>query len=226
MAPIHKWPASERPRERLLGHGPEVMTDAELLSLILGSSCRGAQGVLETCRELLIQFGGLDGLSRCQPRELMKVPGIGQAKACAISAAMELSRRLESDFSLKGEPLASAEDVYRRLKPMMTRLRQEVFFIVALDAKHRVLAIRQVAMGGVNSVEVHPREVFGALVREAATAVIVAHNHPSGDPEPSVEDEQLTERLHQAAEIIGIPLLDHVILGAEAYVSFAGRGLL
>ncbi len=210
----------------MLDQGPEVLTDAELLSLVVGASSRGSGGVLQTCRQLLIHFGGLEGLGRCGPGELMQIPGIGRARACAIVAIHTLARRLQQSAPLvRGDPIGCAEDVYRRLKSRLTCLNQEVFLVLALDAKHRVQVIRQVAQGSVTAVEVHPREVFGPLVREAAAAVIVVHNHPSGDPEPSTHDTILTQRLKQAGDIMGIPLLDHVIVGAGGYVSFAERGV-
>jgi len=210
----------------MLVQGPASMTDAELLSLIIGSSSRGAGGVVETCRQLLLRFGGLDGLARSHPGELMQVTGIGCARACAVAAAAELGRRLQSLSLLRGDPISCAEDVYRRLRPRLASLSQETFWVLALDARHRVLSVRQVAQGGATSVEVHPREVFVPLVRESAAAVIVAHNHPSGDPEPSTQDEELTDRLRRAGEVLGIPLLDHIVVGASTYVSLASRGRL
>jgi DNA repair protein RadC len=226
MTPMRRWPASERPRERMLACGPEGMTDAELLALVVGTSSRGSGGVLQTCRELLVRFGGLAGLARCPPTELTQVPGIGRARACAVAAAVELARRLEGSELEPGAPIRCAADVYRRLRPRLARRGHEVFLVLALDAKHRVAAVRQVAQGSATSVEVHPREVFAPLVREAAAAVIVAHNHPSGDPEPSAQDEQLTARLKRAGEVLGIPLLDHVIVGASRFVSLSERGLI
>jgi DNA repair protein RadC len=226
MTPISKWPLSEQPRERLLGQGAAVLTEAELLALVLGTSGRGSGGVLQVCRDLLSGVGGLDGLSRCTAGELMQRQGIGKAKACAILGALELARRLEGHAPRRGDSITSAQDAYRCLKSRLGRPRQEIFWVLALDAKHRLITARQVAVGSVTSVEVHPREVFSPLLREAAAAVIVAHNHPSGDPEPSEQDRALTERLKQAGEILGIPLLDHLVVGDGAYVSLAERGLL
>lgn len=226
MASVSEWPAPERPRERLLARGPAELTDAELLALVVGASCRGSGGAVETCRHLLARFEGLPGLGRSQPGELMQTRGIGTARACALTASLELARRLEGAASLRGDPIGCAEDVVRRLRPRLAGVHQETFWVLALDAKHRLLATRQVAQGSVTSVEVHPREVFQGPVRESAAAVIVAHNHPSGDPEPSREDERLTLRLLQAGEILGIPLLDHVIVAGRSFVSLAARGLL
>lgn len=210
----------------MLEQGTEALSDAEILALILGTSIRGAGGVLQMCRELLIQSDGLEGLSRRSPQELMQFTGIGKARACAIVAAIDLGRRLEGQWPILGNPIFCAADVYHRLKPKMVGLRQEVFWILGLDAKHRIQGIKQVAQGSATAVEVHPREVFGPLIREAATAVIVVHNHPSGDPEPSHHDKELTSRLKQAGQILGIPLLDHIIIGRGQYTSLADLGIL
>ena len=156
----------------------------------------------------------------------MSVPGIGEARACAVTAVMELARRVEGRYLRRGDPIHCAEDAYRLLKAGLALLSQEVFAVLALDGKHRALGLRRVAQGSANSVEVHPREVFGPLIREGAAATIVAHNHPSGDPEPSDEDRVLTSRLGRAGELLGIPVLDHLVVGAGGYVSMAERGLL
>ena len=224
--PKKSWPASERPRERLLGLGPGGMTDAELLALVLGTSTRGSGGVLQTSCDLISRFNGLDGLVRCQPGELMQVPGIGVARACAVTAVGELARRVEGRHLRRGDPIRCAEDAFRRVKASLSLLTQEVFVVLGLDAKHRVLGLRQVAQGSATSVEVHPREVFAPLVREGAAAAIVAHNHPSGDPEPSAEDRALTRRLAGAGVLLGIPVLDHLVVGGGEWVSLADRGEL
>lgn len=226
MLSINDWPRGERPRERLLARGAATLTDAELLALVLGASSRGSGGVVETARALLARLGGLDALTRSRPGELMATCGIGAARACALLAVVELARRFDGSAALRGTPITAAGDVYRCVRARLAILDHELFLTLSLDAKHRVLAISQVAQGGATSVEVHPREVFMPGVREAAAAVIVAHNHPSGDPEPSGEDRRLTSRLRKASELLGIPLIDHVIVGAGGYISLAERGLL
>ena len=226
MSELDHWPAAERPRERILCSGPEVMTDSELLALVLGSSSRGSGGVLQTARRVLVDLGGLEGLGNCGPGELMQVPGIGEARASALCAATELARRLGSSALLRGDAIRCAEDAYLRVRSRLSMLRQEVFIALALDGRHRVLALRRVAQGSATCVEVHPREVFGPAVRAGAAAAIVAHNHPSGDPEPSGEDLDLTLRLQRAGDLMGIPLLDHLVVGAGGYVSLAERGEL
>jgi DNA repair protein RadC len=223
---IKEWPDTEKPRERLLTRGPKGLTDGELLALVLGASRREGGGVLGTSRELLAHFGGLRGVMRSHPGALMKVPGIGQARACALVAVMELARRLEDAAAVRGRPVCSSRDAYDMVRSRLVLLDHEVFVALTLDAKHRVLGIHKVAQGSATSVEVHPREVYASVVREAGAAVIVAHNHPSGDPDPSAEDCDLTDRLVQAGNILGIPLLDHLVVGAGRFVSMADRGLL
>jgi len=210
----------------MLSLGPEGMTEAELLALVLGSSSRGSGGVLETARLLLNHLDGLQGLANCGVGELMQVPGIGQARASALCAVVELSRRLGGSSVRRGTPIRCAEDAYLLVRSRLARRRQELFVALVLDARHRVLALRQVARGSATGVEVHPREVFGPAVREGAAALLVAHNHPSGDPEPSDEDAALTVRLGRAGELLGIPLLDHLVVGEGVYTSLAERGVI
>jgi len=222
---IKHWPISEQPRERMLGLGPSGLTDGELLALVLGASSPGAGGVLQTARALLDRFGGLRGVARHQPSALMQVPGIGQARACAVGAILELARRIETDTPA-GQSVRSSRDAYRLVRPRLLLLEHEVFVVLALDTRHRALGVHQVAQGSATSVEVHPREVFAPVMQQAATALIVAHNHPSGDPEPSLDDRHLTRRLMQASEIMGIPILDHLVVGYGGFVSMADRGLI
>jgi len=225
ICPLKDWPPTEQPRQRLISFGPGGLTDAELIALVLGASPRPG-GVMEAARELLRRFGGLRGLVRSHPAALMDVAGVGEARACALAAVIELARRLEASMVARHAPLHSSVDVFRLVRPRLSLLDHEVFLVLPLDAKHRPLGVHQVAQGSATSVEVHPREVFGSAVREAAAAVVVAHNHPSGDPEPSLEDRQLTARLVQAGEIMSIPLVDHLVVGAGVYVSLADRGLI
>jgi DNA repair protein RadC len=223
--PLKDWPVTEQPRRRLMSLGAGGLTDAELVALVLGASPRPG-GVMEASRELLQRFGGLRGVVRSHPAALMKVGGVGEARACALGAVIELARRLEASLVGRPGPVHRSADVFRLVRPRLSLLDHEVFLVLPLDAKHRPLGVHQVAQGGAASVEVHPREVFAPVVREAGTAVIVAHNHPSGDPEPSLDDRQLTTRLVQAGEIMSIPVLDHLVVGAGIYVSLADRGLL
>lgn len=223
---FHEWPTSERPRERLQRHGVDSLSDAELVALVLGSATRSSGGVLETSRRLLAGCGGLQGLARASLGELIALSGVGVARASALLAVVELGRRLWSTPVDRGAPLSNSRQVFDVLRGRLAGQPQEVFVVLALDARHRLLTLVDVAKGSATSVEVHPREVFSPLVRERAAAGIVAHNHPSGDPEPSSDDRELTQRLLQVGRVLGIPLLDHLIVGHGRYVSFADRGLL
>lgn len=210
---------SERPRERLLVHGGEPLSTEELIALVLGTGTRGRSAV-EVARALLGHAGGLVDLSRASPRELAAVPGVGVARAARLVAAFHLGRRALATPGL-APVLRQAADVFRHLQPRLRGMVQEVFWVLALDARNNVITEIEVARGSLTAVDVHPREVFRPLVRQAAAAAVVAHNHPSGNPQPSEDDLYLTRRLRRAGDLLGIPILDHVVIGAEGYVSLA-----
>ncbi len=214
-----------RPRERLLSLGPDALVDSELLSLILGTSGASA-GEEGLAARLLDRFGGLHGLDRASASELVRISGMGPARVASLRAALHLSRRLVLAERPRGAALRSAAQVHRRLSPLLRHLDQEVFVGIYLDARHRVLSEVRIAEGGLTACAIHPREVLMPAVREAAAALIVAHNHPSGDPAPSSDDIALTTRLSVAAEALGIRLLDHLVIGDGRYVSLAEEGLL
>jgi len=227
MQSIKDWPEQERPREKLLRHGPQNLSDAELLALILrnGSSVSGTSA-LDQARLLLARFEGLPRLATANSAELCQQPGIGPAKAAEIQATFELARRLAAIDLHPGTQLRSAADVFNHLQPRLATLKKERFLILLLDCKHRVMREVTISEGSLTASIVHPREVFNPVIRESAAAVILAHNHPSGDPEPSPEDLALTTRLHQAGELMGVRILDHVIIGHGRYTSLADLGLL
>ncbi|MCL6562188.1 MAG: DNA repair protein RadC [Firmicutes bacterium] len=206
-------PPDERPRERLLRHGPAVLGDAELLAVLLGQGTFG-QSALDLARTLL-QDGWAALLQRSRT-ELMKVRGLGPAKVAVLLAALEIGRRLRVDSH--GRTIGGPHDVLPWVEDMQW-LSQEEFRVLYLNTKHRVLTVETVFRGGLDSVEVFPREVFRRAVAHSAAAVIVAHNHPSGDPKPSPQDRALTDRLEQAGTILGIPVLDHIIVGHGRHIS-------
>ncbi len=220
---ILHWPKGERPRERLLEEGPESLTEAQLLAILLrvGRHKTSAVGV---GRDLLKRVGGLQGLANRSVRELCAVPGIGPAKVAQIMAAIELGKRVLATPLTKGTVIANSQTVFEHYYPLLRDLRREVFKVILLDAKHAVIREKTVSEGSLTSSLVHPREVFNQAVRESAAAVIFLHNHPSGDPKPSKEDRALTARLQDAGEILGVQVLDHVIIGDGRYVSFADEG--
>ncbi|GAB4183028.1 MAG: DNA repair protein RadC [Geothermobacteraceae bacterium] len=226
MRSIKNWPEDERPREKLLRRGPENLSDAELLALVLrtGDAASGASA-LGQARELLARFGSLRRLGNARPGELQQVRGIGPAKTAELIGVFELARRFAADPLRPGARYSCSEEVYRHYHERLRDRKKEVFLTLLLDAKNRVLREIQVSEGSLTASIVHPREVFAPVIRESAAAVLFVHNHPSGDPTPSREDIELTRRLRQAGEMMGVRVLDHVIIGNGDYVSFADRGL-
>jgi len=226
MRCIKNWPESARPRERLLSGGPEILSDAELLALILrsGSAADGNTAV-DMARKLIQHFGDLRRLAGATIAELCTFPGIGPAKAAEIQALFELARRFARSEIRPGTRLTSSQDVFDHFHERLRARRKEVFISLLLDSKNRLLREVQVSEGSLNASIVHPREVFAPVIRESAAAVLFVHNHPSGDPTPSREDIELTTRLREAGELMGVRVLDHIIVGNGEYVSFCDRGL-
>lgn len=208
---------AERPRERLLEYGADSLASSELLGLVLGTGVAGASAS-ELGSRLLDDAGSLLALSRADAREIAKIHGIGMARATRVAAAFQLGKRAAAE-PLPDEVLRCAADVYRYLLPRLRGLMQEVFVVIALDARNAIIHLVEVARGSLTDVDVHPREVFRPLIRLAAAAAVVAHNHPSGDPAPSDSDLALTRRLRLAGALVGIPVLDHVVIGADGYTS-------
>lgn len=217
---IGQWPATERPRERLLAKGPEVLTDAQLLAILLRTGRRDSSAV-QVAMELLHCAGGLAGLARSGVDELCKIPGIGPAKVAQLKAALELGRRAIAVPVSTGTKISSSADLFRHFHPLLRDLKRELFKVVLLDAKNTVIKETTVSEGSLTLSIVHPREVFALAVRESAAGVIFLHNHPSGDPTPSAEDRRLTDRLVTAGDVLGIRVLDHMIISDGRYVSFA-----
>lgn len=222
---IVHWPKSERPRERLLEEGPESLSDAQLLAILLRVGRQDSSAV-HVAMDLLHHLDGLQGLANRSLEELCVVSGIGPAKAAQIKAAIELGKRVLSTPLTTGTKIGSSQSVFQHYYPLLRDLRHEVFNVILLDAKHAVIRDITVSEGSLTTSLVHPREVFNEAVRESAAAVLFLHNHPSGDPTPSTEDRTLTARLQEAGNILGIQVLDHVIIGDGRYTSFADEGWL
>ena len=220
MTDLNSWPQEDRPRERLQDVGAAALSDAELIALILGTAPGREGGVIACGRDLLVRFGGLDGLNHATPHELMSIHGVGRARASALAAAIELARRLENRKKpATSRTIRNANDAYQLLRGRMAHLLYEIFVVVALNAQHHPFAVTTVAQGSATYVDVHPREVFAPLIRSGAVSAIIAHNHPSGDLLPSDADLELTDRLVRAGHLLGLPLLDHIIVAATGYHS-------
>jgi DNA repair protein RadC len=210
---------SDKPRERLWRCGTQAIGDAELIALVLGTGVRD-RPALAVASDLVRSVGGVAALSRASPHELAQVTGVGAARAARIAAAFELGRRAVEVVQHR-RMLGRAEDVYRCVAPRLAGLTQEVFIVIGVDVRNGLLDIVEVARGSLAHVEVHPREVFRPLVRMAAAGGVLVHNHPSGDPTPSREDGLLTERLREVGRLIGIPIIDHVVVGNRSFRSLA-----
>ncbi|MDA8145605.1 MAG: DNA repair protein RadC [Thermaerobacter sp.] len=215
-------PAAERPRERLLAGGAGVLSDAELLGILIGSGTRTATAV--ELGQRLLSGGSLRAVASLSGPELLRVSGLGPAKVARLLAALELGRRLAT-WREERTLIRGAGDAARLLMERMRYLEQEHFQTIALDTRHRVLAVETVCVGSLAAVPVHPRDIFKGPIRRNAAAVILAHNHPSGDPTPSTEDKDLTRRLGRAGRLLGIEVLDHLVIGENRYVSLREQGL-
>ena len=222
---IPEWPKDERPREKLLNHGVHALSEAELLAIVIRTGA-GKVNAVDLGKSLLKEFETVGHISSRSVQELMRFHGIGEAKAIAIVAAFELGRRSASHRSEGRLQIRSPQDVVDRYQPLMRDLKHEVFKVLLLDSANHLLRDTDVSKGILNSSLAHPREVFSAAIAEPAASVILLHNHPSGNPEPSADDIQITKQLVESGKILGIPVHDHIIVTATSFTSFAERGIL
>jgi DNA repair protein RadC len=222
---IRDLPAGERPRERLAHAGEGALSTTELLAIILRTGV-GGESVLDMARRLLARYGGLPGLARASFAELQAEKGLGRAKTAQLKAALELGRRMllaspaEDRFVVR-----SPADVAQLLMAEMAHLEQEHFRVLYLDTRNRLLDIETVYVGSLNASHIRVGEVFRDAVKRNCAAIIVAHNHPSGDPTPSPEDVEVTRQLVAAGNLLDIEVLDHLIIGQQRFVSLRERGL-
>ena len=223
---IRELPRTERPRERLKALGAQSLSAAELLAIVIGSGS-GRRSALRLGQEVLAAADGSLRRLALQPVAAMTaLPGIGTARAVAVHAALELGRRLAAESREDGAPLRSPRDVYAAYAPRLEDLPVEEFHVAVLDTQHRLERDITVTRGLLSASLVHPREVFREAIAERAAAIVLVHNHPSGDPTPSLDDRVVTEQLVAAGRLLDIPVHDHVIVGRGRYVSFAEAGLL
>ena len=225
---VHDLPKSDRPRERLKNIGADKISSAELLAVILGKGIKG-ESVLVTVQNLIRHFGNLQNILEASLEDLMKVRGIGFAKACQLIASFELSRRLLKENieiekeRVKKNAITSPSEIVKFIQAEIEDYSKEHFFVISFDVRNRILGIDKTSEGILSASLVHPRETYESAIRRHAAQIIVAHNHPSGDCEPSEDDVRITKRLYEAGKIMGIELLDHIVVTKDNYTSLKDR---
>jgi len=227
--PIHSWDPQDRPREKMIKNGPAHMGDAEMVALLFGTGTRTSDGpisAVQLARSLLSRFGSLHNISKRPLKELMRVPGIGPAKATTLMAAFEIGRRIESRASGERIQVTSPDDVAAVYGPLMRDLKKEIFRVVHLNTANVILNDYVISEGGLAASIVEPRAVFEQAILENAASIICLHNHPSGNPEPSREDIRITRQLVDAGTTMGIPVHDHIIIAGDTFTSLASRGVI
>jgi DNA repair protein RadC len=223
--PLHDLPENERPREKLLAHGPQALSDAELLALLLRTGIKG-KSVLEVAREMLAQFGGVSAMLHAAPAELRAVKGLGPAKYAELAAVIELAKRSLAEEMKSRALLNSPQAVHDYLRLWLGGRPYEAFAALWLDTKHQLISADELFRGTLTQASVYPREVVKRALALNAAGVIFSHNHPSGSAELSQADEALTKTLVAALKLVDIKVVDHIIVSANNTVSFAQRGLL
>ena len=226
MSSILDLPVADRPRERLRALGAAALTTSELLALLLGTATTG-RSATETASEMLLRAGGsLRRLGQMPIASLTELPGLGEVRALAVHAALEIGRRLAAESVDDGEPMRGPRDVWRFYAPRLEGLTVEEFHVAVLDSQHRLERDVLISRGILNSSLVHPREVFREAIAERAASLVLVHNHPSGDPTPSVDDRAVTSQLVAAGRLLDIPIQDHIVIGRGRFLSFAEAGML
>jgi DNA repair protein RadC len=213
------------PRERLAMNGAKSLGDADLIAILLSTgSTAEPVGILAT--RLLELAGGLEKLDRLGVSAMSQYTGIGLSKACRLQAAIEVGRRIAARPYRRGRAIICSKDIDEAMRPRLAKATREHFWAIALDAKSRPVAEIEIAVGGLSACTIKPADIFRAILRELSSKIVVVHNHPSGEPTPSTEDVAFTKRLKSAGQVIGIPLLDHIIIAEQGYFSFLDSGLL
>lgn len=225
-AMIRNLPSEERPREKLIQHGAESLSNPELLAILIGSGTKEVSAIMLANRILALEEEGISYLTNCLPEELSGIPGMGMAKSCQIIAAIELGKRIATRPKGKRINIKSPNEVASLFIEEMRYLKKEYFKVLLLNTKNEIIMIENISIGGLNSSVVHPREVFCTAIKKSACSMILVHNHPSGNPMPSQTDIDITRRLAEAGELLGIKVLDHLIIGDGVYVSLKEKMLL
>ncbi|MFT6986968.1 MAG: DNA repair protein RadC [Psychromonas sp.] len=223
MTKLKDWPDQERPREKLLSQGASILSDAELLAIFLRTGCKGLD-VVSLARQLITEFGSLHGLFAASEIEFCGKRGLGQAKYAQLQAVLEMSSRYLQEPIRKGKALTSAAQTKAFLNAKMHHLPYEVFAALLLDTQHRVILFHEFFFGSIDSATVHPRIIAQKVLAENAAAIILVHNHPSGDPTASLADKKITEKIIAAMHLIDVRVLDHFIIGDKKCTSFAENG--
>lgn len=223
MTILKDWPEQERPREKLLQHGSTALSDAELLAIFLRTGCKGIN-VVCLARQLLSEFGSLHTLFAASEQQFCSGKGLGQAKYVQLQAVLEMSRRYLLEPIKNGEPLSSASQTKDFLMAKMQNYPYEVFAALLLDSQHRIICFHEFFFGSINSAAVHPRVIAQKVLTSNAAAIILVHNHPSGDPTASISDKKITEKIVSAMHLIDVQVLDHFIIGHGKSTSFAENG--
>lgn len=223
-ATIKDLPEEERPRERLARHGASVLSNAELLAILLRTGTK-EESAISLAHRILAQEQGLRYLAESNIEQLSSINGIGGAKAAQIKAAIELGKRLAAFEPGEDKPLKCPQDVARLLMEEMRYLKKEHMKLILLNVKCNLISVEEISIGSLNASIVHPREIFNPAIRKSSASIIMVHNHPSGDPSPSSEDVSITARIAEAGKLIGIELVDHIIIGDGKYISMKEKGL-
>lgn len=222
---VRDLPKPERPRERLKRFGPEALSAQELLALIIGRGV-SKRSVMTIAQELLVKFGNIKTISEATLEELSQIKGIGFAKAAQLKACFELGKRQDLEPELGDFNIKDPESVVKAIRASIKEKAKEHFKLILLNTRNRIIGISTVSIGTLDSNLVHPREVFKEAIAHSAASVVLAHNHPSGDPEPSEDDLIITKRLKEAGKILGIDVIDHIIISRNSFFSFKTKGLL
>ncbi|WP_375578987.1 DNA repair protein RadC [Marivirga tractuosa] len=226
VSSIKSWAEADRPREKLLTHGRSVLSDAELIAILIGSGTQSLSAI-DVGKNILSGVNNdLNHLAKFSVKELMKFKGIGQAKAISIIAALELGRRRKESAVQEKPKIVSSQDAYNLLKSVMLDLHHEEFWVIMMNRANRVIRMKRVSSGGISGTVADVKVIFKEAIDQMASALILAHNHPSGNRNPSEEDVRLTRKMKESGQLLDIPVLDHIVFAEDKYYSFADEAML